>query len=195
VYVEKTTPAPPPPTSGEVEALAENGTFSVSRDSGIGGNVLVQWDGDAVAPAAFDPTSNLSFLLDDGVGVAGFDLTAGGGLGILIKVLVADVVGQSVTLRLYSDDATQVSVQTHVLAATAPPDYDLLFPWAGFAGTANPTRVKAITMSVSGPPGSDLTMDLIGTYVPEPATATMFSLGAFAMFARLRHQRRRRLAA
>ena len=191
LFVEKTSPVPPPPTSGVVKALAENGGFSVSRDSGIGGHALVQWDGDGVAPAAFDPTSNLSFLLDDGVGVPGVDLTAGGGLGILVKVLIADVTGQTLTLRLYSDDASQVSVQSHVLLAAAPPASNLLFPWAGFGGTADPTRVKAITLSIEGPPGSDLSIDLIGTFVPEPATAGMFGFAAIAVMARMRRRGRR----
>ena len=192
VYVGKTSG--PASASFVIKAVDDGtgGTFSVSRDSGTGGHALVQWDGDDTAPTAFDPTSNLSFLLDDGAGAAGYDLTAGGTLGILVKVLVADVAGQTLEFKLFSDDATEVSTQSYALVGTAPPTIDVLFPWAGFAGTADLAGVKAITLAITGPVGSDLTIDLLGTYVPEPATAGIFGLGAIAILGRLRRSRSRR---
>jgi hypothetical protein len=200
VYVEKT--AGSTNVNLKIEALDDDGdaTFSVSRASNIAGNVLLQWDGDTTdlgAPAAFDPLSNLSFLLNGG---AGIDLTAGGALGILVQVVAADLAGQQLRLVLFGADATVAMEQTVVLPPVVPPvTFDALFPFAGFvqsgfaASTPNPNAVRAITLSITGPGGSDITLDLLGTYlVPEPATASMFGVGAIVVVTRLRRGNKRR---
>ena len=208
VYVEKT--AGSNNVNLRVEALDDDidTAFSVSRASNIQGNVLLQWDGDttdAGAPAAFNPLSNLSFLLGGG---AGIDLTNGNALGILVRILAADLAGQQLRITLFGADATVASEQLVNLPTVVPPgSFDALFPFlgdgnndgfndgftlrAGAASTPNPNAIRAFTMSITGPTGSDLTIDLLGTYVPEPATASMFGFATLAVMARLRRRKPR----
>lgn len=186
LYVEKTLPVG---TSSDITAMSEAGAFSVNRDSGVGGNVLLQWDDDAVAPAAFDPESNLSFLL------GGVDLTASAGIGIVVKILNAEVTTQTLHFTLWGADDTVASELALSLPSTAPPSYDLFFPFANFTAVGgksavNPASVNAITLAITGTNGADLTIDLVGTYAaPEPATAGMFGLSAVAILTRLRRKR------
>lgn len=199
VFVEKT--AGSTNVNLKVEALDNSidGAFSVSRASGIGGRVLIQWDGgtlDTDAPAAYDPLSNLTFLLNGGSGI---DLTAGGATGLAMRVLDADLVGQQLKITLFGANSTEASEQVVALPSVIPPGtYDALFPFAGFAlrsgaiSLPNPNAIKAITLAITGPNGADVTLDLLGTYaVPEPATAGLFGLGAAAAIARLRRRRNR----
>lgn len=184
-----------------VEALDDNldGTFNVSRASGIGGNVLLQWDGgtaDSDAPIVFNPNSNLTHLLGGG---AGIDLSAGGADGLLIRVLDADLANQTLQLTLFGVNGTVASEQSVILPTVIPPGtFDALFPFAGFslrAGASslpNPNAIYAITLAVTGKNGADITLDTLGTYVvPEPAALTMFGLGTAALVATARRVRRR----
>lgn len=188
LYVEKTSP--PPVDDGGVRGLAQNGNFSVNRDSGTGGRVLIQWDGDGVAPSAFDPLSNLSLALPP------VDLETGH-LGILIKIVDVEALGQKLKLTLFSDvdgnSVPEASSLEYTVAAFAPPSYDAPFYWGDFTGTADKTQIRAIALEFTGPAGHDIKIDLVGTIAPEPTSATMLGLGAVGLFSRWR--RRRRLGA
>jgi hypothetical protein len=197
VFVEKT--AGSVDVGKKVEAVVSNidGSFSVSRASGIGGRVLVQWDGgtlDADAPAAFDPLSNLTHQLNGGSGI---DLTAGSAVGLSIRVLDADLAGQQLTLTLFGVDNKVASEQSVVLPSVVPPgSFDALFPFVGFTqlGSAlsspNPNQIYAITLAITGPAGADVTLDLLGTYThaPEPGSASLLGLGGVALLARARRR-------
>ncbi len=206
VYVEKTSGSNNVNLKVEVVDDDFDTTFSVSRASNIGGHVLIQWDGDASAPIAFNPLSNLSHLLGGG---AGINLTGGGALGILVRVLAADLAGQQLRFTLFGANGTVASEQYVTLPTVVPPGiYDALFPFvgdsnndgnndgftlrAGAATLPNPNAIRAMTLAITGPVGSDLTIDLLGIYVPEPAAAGMFGLGAVAILGRLQRSRSRR---
>lgn len=200
IFVEKT--AGSSNVGLKVESLDDDteNTFNVSRATGISGNVLLQWDGgtlDADAPTAFDPTSNLTHGLGTG---AGIDLTAGGADGLLIKVLSADLAGQTLQLTLFGANGTVASDQSVTLPSVIPPGtLDALFPFAGFAlrtgagSLPNPNAIYAMTLAITGPAGADVTLGSFSTYaVPEPAALTLFGLGSAAMLACSRRRRSRR---
>jgi hypothetical protein len=202
IFVEKTTGSAN--VNLRVESLDDDtdGTFNVSRASGIGGRVLVQWDGgtlDTDAPGAFDPLNNLTHLLGAG---AGINLTAGGADGLAVRVLNADLATQQLTITLFGPDNTVASEQSVVLPSVVPPGaYDALFPLAGFtlrsgaSSIPNPNAIYAITLAITGPSGADLTLDLLGTYAaPEPATVSLFGLGGVALLARSRRRWNHRAA-
>lgn len=179
-----------------VEALDDTtdgaSTFNVSRSSQIGGVALLQWDGDNNPPNAFNPTSSLN------TSSAIVDLTSNSSAGIVIRMLSADLAGQQLTINLFGvgGDPNLVSraQQTVVLPSIAGAT-DILFPWANFAeigfGALDYTNVSAITLSITGPVGSDLTMDYIATYVPEPASVSILTMGAAALVTHSLRKRRR----
>ena len=198
VYIEKT--AGSSNSVLRVEALDDiadgASTFNVSRSAGIGGVALLQWDGQNtpepppanIGPQSFVPTQNLA------TNIMSIDMLAGNAAGIVIRVLSADVDGQTLTVDLFGNTAgdrmTQAVVIPSIVGAT-----DILFPWAAFStiGSPNLNAIRAFTLSLEGPLGSDITMDYIGTYVPEPASASMLGLGMVAIFARLRKRSRRQV--
>lgn len=186
--LEKTGGLGSPPNAIRLNAIPVTSSMSINRDSGIAGRALLQWDGDdTTTPDDFaDPTSNLSYLL----GAAG-DLTVGGGIGILLTVLEADLPGQTFELTLW-DSAIAFTKLSLTTVPTAPPSFDLLFPFAAFSDPGfDFSSVGAITLAITGPVNSDLRLDVIGTYVPEPGAATLLGLGSVVALARLRRARRR----
>ena len=197
VYVEKQSGSANPAL--KVEALDDTfsgSTFNVSRSAGIGGVALLQWDGQTtpepppanVGPQAYDPTHNLATNLMT------VDMLDGGAAGIVIRVLTTDIAGQELIVDLFGNSVTDRMTQSVIVPAVGGAT-DILFPWAGFSVTGSPnlSAIRAFTLSVEGPDGSDLSMDYIGTYVPEPASASMLGLGMVAIFARLRKRTRRQV--
>jgi hypothetical protein len=197
VFVNKTAGPTTPAAQRRVSGTADGatGSFFIDRGPLVNGNVLVQWDGVDIAPSAFDPLSNLSFLGGP------WDLSSDA--GILVRVTYGEP-NQEIQFTLFS---SATSASTH--AAVAIPNFpgpgtvDLLIPFASFAqsglpGVVSPadfTDVRAMTMTAtSGVAGRDVEFTLLGVYmVPEPATATIFGIGslvAMATFRRFRPKRR-----
>jgi hypothetical protein len=79
-----------------VDTFGGASSFNVSRSSGIGGIARLQWDGENTPPIADTPTSGLVPSITPAL-----DLTTGGSVGIVVRVLDADVSGQSVTFDLF----------------------------------------------------------------------------------------------
>lgn len=170
-------------------------TFTLSRDAGIEGQGLVQWDGGLLAPSSLDPRSNLSFLLGGGLG---FDLTAGGSAGIAVRILAADIAGQQLRFTLFGANNTIASDAVVNVPIIVGPAQTIQIPWASFSQTlitngavfnaaaaANPTQVFAITMGITGPDDADLSIDFVSTYVPEPASGLLLGIGGILGLVRL----------
>ena len=198
VFVNKTAGPTTPAAQRRVSATADGGiggSFFIDRGPLVNGNVVVQWDGVDSAPTAFDPLSNLSFLAGP------WDLSSD--LGILLRISYGEP-NQQIQFTLFS---SAMSASTHT--AVAPPNFagpgtvDLLIPFASFVqsglpGVVSPadfSDIRAITMTAtSSVAGRDVEFALMGVYVPEPATASIFGIGslvAMATFRRFRPKRRR----
>jgi len=182
---------------GDVDASTQ--TFTLSRDGGIGGRGMLQWEGDGFAPIAFDPRSNLSFLLGGGSAV---DLTTGGEVGLLLRVLGADLPGQQVRITLFGPNNTVASDAVVTLPAVNGGPLNVQIPFASFSKTliangavfnavtpALATQVYAITMALTGPDSSDISIGQLSTYAPEPTSAALFGLGIVGLLGLKRKRR------
>jgi hypothetical protein len=196
-FVVKTSGPTAPVTLRRVAAAAADGgfgsTFFIDRGPLVNGNVLLQWDGaDGVAPAAFDPLSNLSFLAGP--------WNVASDLGILLRLVYGET-DQEIQFTLFSS-ATSASTHTAIALPnfSGPGHVDLLIPFASFvqsslAGVVSPvdfTNIRAITMSAtSNTAGRDAEIGLLGVYVPEPASASIFGIGSVVAMATFRRFRRK----
>jgi len=199
VYVQKTAGSTKETKAIKVDVDASVSNLTLSRDAGIDGRGLVQWDGGLLAPVAYDPRSNLSFLLGGGAGV---NLTAGGSAGLLVKVVAADLPGQQLRFTLFGANNTIASDAVINVPIVAGPPQLVQIPWALFSQTsigngavfnaaaaANPSQVFAVTMSITGPDDAEVSLDFVSTYVPEPSSAALLAAGGLAGICSLKRRR------
>jgi len=203
VFIQKTGGSTKLTKAIKVDVDSSISTFTLSRDAGIDGQGLVQWDGGLVPASSLDPRSNLSFQLGGGAGV---NLTTGGSLGILVRVTEADIAGQQLRFTLFGANNTIASdAVVNVPVIVGPPQL-IQIPWASFTQTliangavfnasaaANPNQVFAITMGITGPDDADVSLDFVSTYVPEPASAVLLGIGGIACLARFNRKRFREI--
>jgi hypothetical protein len=180
---------------GVVDTFGGASSFNISRSSGIGGVAQLQWDGENTPPTADTPTSGLIPSI-----APPLDLTTGGSVGIVVRVLDADVAGQQITFDLYgatSGDRISQTVLIPVAVDAMNSPYDVLLPWASFntiSGSVNLNSIQAFALRMDGPAGADITLEYVATYVPEPASAGMLGLGMVFLAGRMRKRSRVRAA-
>jgi hypothetical protein len=200
VYVNKTAGPTTPSALRRVTASADGtlpGSFFIDRGPLVSGNALLQWDGlDGIAPSAFDPLSNLAMLAGP------WNLTSD--VGLVVRLAYGET-DQMMQFTLFSSaTAASTHLPIPVPNFAGPGTVDLLIPFAAFAqsglgGVVSPvdfSDVRAITMAATNSvSGRDVEFRLLGVYVPEPATASIFGIGsvlAFGAFRRFRPSRDRR---
>ena len=113
-----------------------------------------------------------------------FDLNAdlSGDLGILLQIKSVDQ-GDEVQIKILADGVEYTNGSFQI---TAPGD--IAVPFAAF-GLSDLSSVDGFYFKFVGPTAWDLSLDGVGTYIPEPTSMAILAVGAIGLISRRRRRR------
>lgn len=109
------------------------------------------------------------------------DLT--GDLGVMLRFDTIDQPGD-VAITIFSDG---VEYSAPSFRVTAPGSLEI--PFSSFASLTDRGSIDGFHVKLIGPRAWDLSLDSIGTYVPEPTTMAILALGGLGLISRRRKAR------
>jgi len=163
-------------------AVGVNGSASVKIQNPSAGAAEINADSntDATETFGYGTTSDLNV-----------DLTNGGlSNAFIIRLLLTDLPSlanaNSITVSTTGGGSSTATFTIPGLVGNGNPSpFDVVVPYASFTGTANFTDLDTIGLAINGPRSSDYTFDFISTNsVPEPASLSLFAVGAMGVLSR-----------
>jgi hypothetical protein len=180
------------------------GTRQVSAiilpDSGAGSSASVKIQNPTPGAAELSFGSNTDAEVSLSYGTAG-DLNAdlsNGGLSnaFVVRVLLSDLRANGIpNVILVSTTGRGSSGAVHfdvppLIGNGSPAPFDIIVPFASFFGPIDFSDIDTIELEINGPPSSNYTLDFFATNtVPEPASLSLFGIGAMGLLARRKRWR------